>query len=59
MAKANTNVNSRSIRRIAIDGHFLDEVRTRLHTDVGSKSLSYLSGLSSDTTRPRTRAASP
>jgi tetratricopeptide (TPR) repeat protein len=44
MPKANTNANSRSIRRIAVDGHFLDDVRTGLHSDVGSKSLSYLSG---------------
>jgi len=43
MPKAIANANSSSIRRIAIDGHFLDEVQTRLHSDVGSKSLSYLS----------------
>lgn len=43
MPKADANANSSSIRRIAIDGHFLDEVQTRLHSDVGSKSLSYLS----------------
>jgi len=34
---------SSSIRRIAIDGHFLNEVQTRLDSGVGSKSLSYLS----------------
>ena len=44
MPKTNTNANSRSARRIAVDGHFLDGVRTRVHSDVGSKSLSYLSG---------------
>jgi hypothetical protein len=43
MPKANTNANSRSIRHIAIDWHFIDDVRTRLHSDAGSKSLSYLS----------------
>jgi hypothetical protein len=33
----------RSIRRIAIDGHFLDEVRTRVHSDASSKSLTLAS----------------
>jgi hypothetical protein len=33
----------RSIRRIAIDGHFLDEVRTQLHADPNAKSLTYVS----------------
>jgi tetratricopeptide (TPR) repeat protein len=39
----NRKSKSSSIRRIAIDGHFLDEARTRLHSEAGSKSLSYLS----------------
>jgi tetratricopeptide (TPR) repeat protein len=43
MPKADTKTNSRSIRRIAIDGHFLDDVQTRLHSNAGSKSVSYLS----------------
>jgi hypothetical protein len=43
MPKTNTRANSRSIRRVAIDGHFLDDVQTRLHSDVSRKSLSYLS----------------
>lgn len=43
MPKADTKNNSRSIRRIAIDGYFLDDVQTRLHSDAGSTSLSYLS----------------
>jgi hypothetical protein len=38
-----TKPGSSSIRRIAIDGHFLDEVQTRLHSEAGGKSLSYLS----------------
>jgi hypothetical protein len=33
----------RSIRRIAINGHFLDEVRTQLHADPNAKSLTYVS----------------
>lgn len=43
MPKANTIRPSRSIRRIALDGHFLDEIRTRLHTDATSKSISSIS----------------
>lgn len=43
MPKANTTNPARSICRIAIDGHFLDEVQTRLQTDARSKSLSYVS----------------
>jgi tetratricopeptide (TPR) repeat protein len=33
----------RSIRRIAINGHFLDEVRTQLHAEPNAKSLTYVS----------------
>jgi hypothetical protein len=43
MTKANTTRRSRFIRRIAIDGHFLDEIQTRLHTDGAAKSLSHVS----------------
>jgi tetratricopeptide (TPR) repeat protein len=32
-----------SVQRISINGHFLDDTRTRLHSEAGSKSLSYLS----------------
>ena len=39
MPKANTTRPARSIRRIAIDGHFLDEIQTRLHTDEHAKSV--------------------
>src|SRR5665213_1343923 len=42
MPKANTTRPSRSIRRIAIDGHFLDEIQTRLHTDEHAKSVSFI-----------------
>jgi hypothetical protein len=38
-----TKPGSSSIRRIAIDGHFLDEVQTRLHSEPGGESLSYSS----------------
>jgi hypothetical protein len=38
-AKANPSI----IRRVAINGHFLDEIRTRLHSGAGSGTLSYLS----------------
>jgi hypothetical protein len=38
-----TTSNSSSIRRVAFDGHFLDYVQTRLHSETGSESLSYLS----------------
>jgi tetratricopeptide (TPR) repeat protein len=41
MQKAKSD--SSSIRRVAIDGHFLDYVQTRLHSERGSGSLSYLS----------------
>jgi len=43
MSKTNMTRQSRSIRRIAIDGHFLDEIQTRLHTDETATSLSYVS----------------
>lgn len=43
MSKANTTSQLRSSRRIAIDGHFLDEVQTRLHTGEHAKSISYIS----------------
>jgi hypothetical protein len=32
---------ARGVRRIVIDGHFLDEVRSRLQTPARSKSLTY------------------
>jgi hypothetical protein len=35
MPKANRTSHSRGIRRIAIDGHFLDEIQTRLQTEGG------------------------
>jgi tetratricopeptide (TPR) repeat protein len=41
MPKPKTTNNARSVRRIAIDGHFLDEIRTRLQTPASSKSLTY------------------
>ena len=43
MPKTNITSHSRSIRRVAIDGHFLDDVQIRLHSDESSKSLSYSS----------------
>src|SRR5216684_9357600 len=43
MPKTKTTSHFRSIRRVAIDGHFLDEVQTRLHADASSKSLTYTS----------------
>jgi tetratricopeptide (TPR) repeat protein len=43
MPKLKSPGQSWNIRRIAIDGHFLDEVRTRRHTDASSKSLTYVS----------------
>jgi tetratricopeptide (TPR) repeat protein len=43
MPKLKTTHNARSVRRIAIDGHFLDEIRTRLHADASAKSLTYVS----------------
>jgi hypothetical protein len=43
MPKINTRADSRNIRRVAIDGHFLDEFQTRLHSDASSKSRSYVS----------------
>jgi hypothetical protein len=39
----NGKPRSSSTRRVAIDGHFLDDVQSRLHSDAGSTSLSYLS----------------
>jgi tetratricopeptide (TPR) repeat protein len=42
MQKASTAGRARSIRRVAIDGHFLDEIRTRLHTDGAAKSVSFV-----------------
>lgn len=32
---------SRGVRRIAIDRHFLDEVQTRLHSDPSQPSVTY------------------
>src|SRR5260370_4617112 len=43
MPKPKTTNNARSVRRIAIDGHFLDEIRTRLQTPASNKSLTYTS----------------
>jgi tetratricopeptide (TPR) repeat protein len=43
MPRAIVTHHPRSIRRIAINGHFLDEVRTQLHADPNAKSLSYVS----------------
>jgi tetratricopeptide (TPR) repeat protein len=43
MLKPKTTNNARSVRRIAIDGHFLDEVQTRLHADATAKSVTYVS----------------
>ena len=43
MPKTNITNHSRGIRRVAIDGHFLDDVQIRLHSDESSKSLSYSS----------------
>lgn len=40
MAKTNAKINSRSIRRVAIDRHFLDHVQIRLHSEASSKSIS-------------------
>jgi hypothetical protein len=38
-----TKSGSSRIRRIAIAGRFLDDVQTRLHSEAGSQSVSYLS----------------
>jgi tetratricopeptide (TPR) repeat protein len=43
MPKTNTTRHARGIRRVAIDGQFLDEVQTRLQTDAGNKYVSYMS----------------
>jgi hypothetical protein len=43
MPKLKTTNNAPGLRRIAIDGHFLDEIRTRLHTAASAKSLTYVS----------------
>jgi tetratricopeptide (TPR) repeat protein len=43
MPKTHITSHSRRIRRVAIDGHFLDDVQIRLHSDESSKSLSYSS----------------
>jgi hypothetical protein len=43
MPKANTTSLSRGVRRIAIAGHFLDEMQTRLHTNEDAYSVSYVS----------------
>lgn len=42
MPKIKTTNPARNLRRIAINGHFLDEVRTRLNTDEGGKFVSYI-----------------
>src|SRR5271168_4152789 len=42
MPKPKTANNARSIRRIAIDGYFLDEIQTRLQTPASSQSLTYM-----------------
>jgi len=41
MPKPKPTDHTRSVRRIAIDGHFLDEIQTRLQTPASSKSLTY------------------
>jgi hypothetical protein len=41
MSTPKTTNNARSVRRIAIDGHFLDQIQTRLQTPGSSKSLTY------------------
>jgi hypothetical protein len=41
MTKAKSD--SSNIRRVAIDGHFLDDVQTRLHSEMDGKSISYVS----------------
>ena len=43
MPKTNITNHSRGIRRVAINGHFLDDVQIRLHSEESSKSLSYSS----------------
>ena len=43
MPKASSSSHHGGIRRIAIDGHFLDEVHTRLHSEGIAKTLSYVS----------------
>ena len=43
MPHTNTRSRDPGFRRVAIDGHFLDEVKTRLQIDPGSKTLSYVS----------------
>jgi tetratricopeptide (TPR) repeat protein len=43
MPRANTTRPSRGNRRIAIDGHFLDEIQTRLYADENTNSLTYVS----------------
>jgi hypothetical protein len=43
MPKTHITSHSRRIRRVAIDGNFLDDVQIRLHSDESSKSLSYSS----------------
>ena len=41
MPKSKSTNHARGVRRIAIDGHFLDEIQTRLQTPESSKSLIY------------------
>jgi hypothetical protein len=43
MPKTTTSSATRNVRRIAIDGHFLDEVQTRLHADPSTQSASAIS----------------
>jgi Tetratricopeptide repeat len=43
MPKLKMTDNVRGVCRIAIDGYFLDEIRTRLQTPAGSKSMTYTS----------------
>jgi hypothetical protein len=43
MPKTDMIRQSRDIRRIAIDDHFLDEIQTRLHTDETVRSVSFIS----------------
>ena len=43
MPNAKTASPPRGARRIAIAGHFLDDVRTRLHTNESANSQSYVS----------------
>jgi tetratricopeptide (TPR) repeat protein len=43
MPKLKTTHHARSVRRIAIDGKYLDEIQTRLHAEASTQSLTYVS----------------